>query len=317
MPLVVPAAVFTAFIAALLPASGTHTPTGATCQVTDPLSGQCTVYVQTAPSPQPVLPTQPPSNNAGAGAACLWDPAKDRLTTPPAGPVPCNTPYGYWSNYYGCYLAVEQPAPRVGDPAWQGHSPGDGAVYMCYQPQTDMFLLLWLQNPPPPSGGGVTPGQVAQVAIGRMNLSAISIGIDPGAASGRIGLVGMPVWMWAQSPSAQTYGPIAANASAGGITITATARVSAVTWDMGDGSQVTCQGPGTPYVPSDGMRRSPTCGHVYTLSSANQPGGQFTVTATSHWVVTWSGAGQSGTIQLPGLSRSTQITIGEAQVLVQ
>jgi hypothetical protein len=190
-------------------------------------------------------------------------------------------------------------------------------VYVCYQPQTDMFAIMWFPTPPAPSAAGVTPSQVAQVAIGRMNLSAISIGITPGTGSGRVGLVGVPVWMWVQSPSPQTFGPVSASASAGGMTITATAHVSAVTWDMGDGTHVTCTGPGTPYVPADGMRKSPTCGHVFAASSAGQPGGQFTVTATSQWVVTWSGAGQSGTIQLPGLSRSTNITIGEAQVLVQ
>ena len=43
----------------------------------------------------------------------------------------------------------------------------------------------------------------------------------------------------------------------------------------------------------------------------------YTVTATSDWVITWQGAGQSGTIPLDGLTRSVQISIGEAQVLVQ
>jgi hypothetical protein len=41
------------------------------------------------------------------------------------------------------------------------------------------------------------------------------------------------------------------------------------------------------------------------------------VTATSDWVITWSGAGQAGTIRLGGLTRSAEIAIGEAQVLVQ
>jgi hypothetical protein len=43
----------------------------------------------------------------------------------------------------------------------------------------------------------------------------------------------------------------------------------------------------------------------------------FTVTATSDWVISWQGAGQSGTIRLNGLARSVQIAVGEAQVLVQ
>jgi hypothetical protein len=127
----------------------------------------------------------------------------------------------------------------------------------------------------------------------------------------------MPVWMWVESPDAHTYGPATATASAGGITVTATARVFAITWAMGDGTEVVCHTTGTPYQPADGQRRSPDCGHVYDTSSANQASGSYTVTATSAWVVRWAGAGQTGTIRLNGLTRSAHITIGEAQVLVQ
>ena len=63
-------------------------------------------------------------------------------------------------------------------------------------------------------------------------------------------------------------------------------------------------------------KQSPDCGHIYMRSSANQPDKSYTVTATSDWIITWSGAGQTGTTRLGGLTRSTQITIGEAQVLV-
>ena len=41
------------------------------------------------------------------------------------------------------------------------------------------------------------------------------------------------------------------------------------------------------------------------------------MTATSDWVITWEGAGQTGTIRLNGLTRSVAIAVGEAQVLVQ
>ncbi len=72
-----------------------------------------------------------------------------------------------------------------------------------------------------------------------------------------------------------------------------------------------------PYKPSFGKQTSPDCGHVYELSSAGEPGGTYSVTATSSWVITWEGAGQSGTIRLDGLQRSVEITVGEAQVLVE
>ena len=85
---------------------------------------------------------------------------------------------------------------------------------------------------------------------------------------------------------------------------------------MGDGTEVVCDTAGTPYKPEFGRKDSPDCGHTYKKSSAGQTDDAYTVTATSSWVITWSGAGQTGTIRLDGLNRSTQIRIGEAQVLV-
>lgn len=284
------------------------------CQVTDPLTGECTVWV-TAPKTPNDNPSDGPKDT-GSGASCYWDGRNQGISKPPPGPVPCSSPDGYWSNAYSCYISPVDPPPPAGDPNWQGHEPGDGAVYHCYQPQTALLVAVWAQNPPPNSGGGPTPRDVAQLAVDQMRLSAVNIGIAPKPGPDSVGLVGMPVWMWAQNPDDHTVGPITASASAGNITIGATARLLKVTWDMGDGTEVVCNTAGTAYKPAYGRKQSPDCGHVYMKSSGDKPGGQFDVTATSDWVITWSGAGQSGTIRLGGLTRSTQITIGEAQVLV-
>jgi hypothetical protein len=148
-----------------------------------------------------------------------------------------------------------------------------------------------------------------------MGLKAIIIGIVPEPKPGRIGLVGMPTWMWVAQPSANTWGPITRTASAGGVTVTATAKVSKVVWSMGDGSSVTCTSPGTPYQDSYGKRSSPECGHTYTRTSLGQPGDAYHVSATSYWVVTWAGGGQTGIIDLD-FTANTQIKVGEMQVLV-
>ncbi|MER5556214.1 hypothetical protein ABT001_31875 [Streptomyces sp. NPDC002793] len=50
---------------------------------------------------------------------------------------------------------------------------------------------------------------------------------------------------------------------------------------MGDGTTVTCHGPGTPYAKSRG-------GHLYERPFSEQPGGRFKGTATAHWTVTWT-----------------------------
>jgi hypothetical protein len=288
------------------------------CQQKDPLSGQCTVSAEVQDSsPSPSTASVDGPKDTGPGQSCNFDPSEQGLSEPAAGPVPCSSKYGFWSNAYNCYISPVQPPPPAGDPSWQGHKPADGAVYLCYQPQTDIDIRIWAQDPPPGSASGPTPREVAQLAIDRLNLRAVDIGITPEPGPNRVGLVGMPVWLWVKAPDSHTFGPATASATAGGTTVTATARVQQISWDMGDGTEVVCATAGMPYRASYGNRRSPDCGHVYSTSSAGQPGERFTVTATSQWVVRWAGAGQTGTIRLDGLRRSVQIAVGEAQVLVE
>lgn len=302
------------FVAAALAQPSAYSD-GTVCEQMDPSTGQCLLWVTLPQSGPPPASDEGPQDT-GSGQACYWDPSKQGVVRPPAAPVPCTSQYGYWSNAYNCYVKPVDPQPLAGDPSWNGHEPGDGAVYFCFQPQTDLLTTFWAQDRPPGAGAGPSPREVAQVAVEEMNLRAIRIGIAPNPGPNSVGIVGMPVWMWAKNPDAHTFGPITATASAGGITITATARVLKVMWDMGDGTTVMCKTAGTPYDPSYGRKDSPTCGHQYLTSSADQPNERFEVSATTSWVITWSGAGQTGTIRLDGLVRSTQITIGEAQVLV-
>ena len=288
------------------------------CQQTNPATGECLIWVEAPGSPSdPGDGGSDGPKDTGTGSACYWDGTQQGISNPPPGPVPCSKGNGYWSNGYNCYISAVDPQPPAGDPSWQGHDPGDGAVYNCYQPQTDLLIMVWSADPPPNSGAGPTPREVAQLAIADMQLRAIDIGITPEPGEDSIGIVGMPVWMWAANPDSHTVGPITESASAGGITVTATAKLQKITWDMGDGSMVTCTTPGTPYKAAYGNTKSPDCGHVYEKSSSTKSGGKYTVTATSDWVITWEGAGQTGTIRLNGLTRSVAIAVGEAQVLVQ
>ena len=148
-----------------------------------------------------------------------------------------------------------------------------------------MLICIWSEDPPPNSGTGPTPREVAQLAIDQMNAHGHRHRHRTRARPDSIGLVGMPVWMWAANPDAHTCGPATASATAGGITVTATARVHQITWDMGDGTKVVCRTAGTPYKAAFGKQESPDCGHVYTTSSSHEPGDKFTVTATSDWVI--------------------------------
>jgi hypothetical protein len=204
------------------------------------------------------------------------------------------------------------PQPDKSEPVWAGHT--DGAIYDCVVPpaigrggllMAGWTIKYWSAAAPAPPPNPVT---LAQEAIATMNLKAITVGIVPDPSG--VGLVGMPNWMWVTNPTVNTWGPLTRSASAAGWTVTATAQVSKVTWNMGDGQVVVCNGPGTRYQDSYGKQQSPDCGHTYTRQGA------YTVRATSHWVITWAGIGQTGTIPMD-LTNTAALTIGEAQVLRQ
>ncbi|RMB57863.1 hypothetical protein EAX62_15540 [Tessaracoccus antarcticus] len=155
------------------------------------------------------------------------------------------------------------------------------------------------------------PRVLAQTAISRMDLHAIRIGSIPHTVEKSpmsLGVVGWNAWMWVDGASATTYGPVTKSASAGGYTVTATAQVAEVVWNMGNGDTITC-GKGTPYpATTEKDPESPDCGYRYTHD------GRYTITATTRWNITWVGIGQSGVIPME-LSATGVLAIAEIQVL--
>ncbi|MEU6653355.1 ATP/GTP-binding protein [Streptomyces sp. NPDC046900] len=212
------------------------------------------------------------------------------------------------------YTKVDQKPP-ADHPVWEGKDPKKNDLYFrsCSdggQDNPDGFVVVPTGQPPAPQ---VDPQELAQRAVDSMTL----LGPDVASprATGRY-IVGVPMWMWVdQSPT--TYGPNSASATAGGVTVTATAKVSKIVWKMGDGSVVTCHGPGEKYAAAYGRQESPTCGHTYTATSASRPAGTYTVTATSTWTVDWQvagGGGASGRL-LETRQSQMQVAIGELQVV--
>jgi len=276
----------------------------------DYYKGTCVIRVR--PPSGPVTPPGPGDRGGSGSRPVGGGPAK---CTQGGSVVPCATSLGWWSQSHACYARAMSPQPPLSDGVWGGRT--EGQIYNCVRPggrdwsgkwtDADISFLIWL--PSPPEGAPPDPRVLARDAVALMNLRAIDMGLVPESGPDRVGLVGLPNWMWVENPSPTTWGPVTRSASAGGFTVTATARVGRVSWDMGDGDVVQC-GAGTPYQDSFGLKFSPTCGHRYERQ------GRYTVTAASRWMVQWSGMGQSGTIPMT-LSTSKDITIGEMQVLNQ
>ncbi|TDW94582.1 hypothetical protein EV137_1899 [Kribbella pratensis] len=219
----------------------------------------------------------------------------------------CTSNLGNWSNGQQCYLRRLQPQPPKSDPSWQGHT--DGAVWICVREQGNRFVTRWIWLPGRPDTVVVDPVTLVYEAIGEMRLAPPLIKTAPGV--GQIGLVNMPVWMWV-TKTENTWGPIVRSASVPGLAVAVTAQVKAINWSMGDGKTVRCEGPGTPYDKSMGVKGSPTCGHRYVKTSRKLPNCKYPVTAVAQWDITWqSTLGDSGQISMTQQA-ATQLRIGEA-----
>lgn len=184
-------------------------------------------------------------------------------------------------------------------------------VYRCSGQGTHDALYrapVWIRDGQVP-GAAPSPEQLARRARAQLRLP------DPAIASSPAGtqLVRLPTWLWLDRAMWQ---PRSATASVPAVSVTATATPTSVSWVMGDGSTVTCFGPGTPF-PAHGDPRaaSPDCGHTFQRSSATSPGERFPATATVSWRITWSGGGASGT--LPDLTTTTAVSfrVAESQAL--
>lgn len=293
--------------------------------VTDPFGSSCGIGVTNPGSPG-TGGTQTPGGGGYAPAGFTPGPT----TCSSAGKtIPCQTDQGWWSAGGVCtngYVALEDP--QATPPA--GENAGVGAWYwcrpICPAGAIGCYSATFWSNTPPPGVITYTPAQAAAALAKTFVLTGINIGMAPadkvhtddpvGTGAYRRTWVGIPVWLWVASPTPTTWGPYSKSASLGGVTVTATAAVTGVTWSGGDGQTVNC-GAGTAFneaaMQTQLATDSPTCGFRFQHTSSSQPGGVNTVTATSHWVVQWTGGGTNGTIAEPDVSSAAQVRVGQLQ----
>jgi hypothetical protein len=280
---------------AIADGSGTHCP--------DP--AHCTVTAQGTDTPSSSGTGDGSSGPAGGGGGGSsgggGGPAPSAPSTPT--PPPCT------------YAAQPSYQPPAGTAT---HAPGSGAWYQatCYQDLNaaktgwvPILSMVWLSNPPPPAAVVPSPAQLAAEAQSQLTLTTPVIESNP--QPGLPQMVDVPMWSWLV---AGQFAPVSATASVPGVSVTATATPAAVVWNFGDGTSLTCAGPGTAYVPgSNPLIASPTCGHTYTRSSGS---GTFTVSATVEWNVTWAGAGLSGAFNNLATTATEQVRVEQNQALV-
>jgi hypothetical protein len=169
---------------------------------------------------------------------------------------------------------------------------------------------------PPPNTPLMPPEEAAYLAIAtklQINASGVGIGPDPDLSKWNMAVVGHSYWLWATGPT--HLGPVSDSAS--GRTVTLEANLTKVTFDMGDGNTVTCNGPGTPYPGDrDGLySKSPTCGYTYATTSRHHAGGTYPVRATTYWSVAYTAPDGAGTIPIV-LATQRNLKVGELQTVI-
>ena len=140
---------------------------------------------------------------------------------------------------------------------------------------------------------------------------APGIGPSPELNRWKMAAVGYPLWLWADGPT--HVGPV--SDSVGGLTVSLEAKVTKVTFRMGDGKTVSCAGRGQKWTRAvKPGAKSPSCGYSYTKPSL--PEGSYRVAAIANWAVTWTVNNESGVINVPAVD-TAELPVGELQVLVR
>lgn len=222
-----------------------------------------------------------------SGSACTYIPlpAKDAATFGPGGPTP------------GSWYFVKCPGRTL--------SIYNGA-------------LSWFPTAPPAQTAplAATPSALALQAADSLSLPPPVVNLNPSSFS----VVNLSSWLWI---GPQIWHSFRATATAGGVSATAVAVPESVSWSMGDGHSVVCDGPGTPYQPGIASDAQTTnCSYTYLTSSAGQPSddgsdpnkGAFRVSATITWGISWSATGVAGGGSLAPLHTSSTIPVRVEQV---
>ncbi len=180
-----------------------------------------------------------------------------------------------------------------------GLAGGPSRVQVCY----DVAVPL-----PAPDGtpAAADPAVLAAQAVARLSVPAPAVTISPHPSDNQwqVSAVGLPLWVWADDP-----GPVTSTVTEQGINIVMQASRGTVTFDWGDGTSSVCNQMRPRPANLDPLTPSPDCGHTYLRR------GDYTITATAGWAVTWQALGQSGTLPLSTRATSA-IPVREFQSLV-
>jgi hypothetical protein len=215
--------------------------------------------------------------------------------------VPCYDPDLGWLGQDGCRYKLD-PAPTNGGAPPAGKDPSSGAWYMRTCPVGNSGAsggLVWLDYRDAPILGTLITQALAELRMPRPR-----IGLNPAPPAPQV--VFVPTWLWV-NPA--IWRPQKATAAVPGLSVTAVATPTKVTWTTGDDSTTVCNGPGAAWTSTDKPLAASDCSHTYTTTSRTAPGGTFTLRAT----ITWSGGAFGGTE--PAATTADEVAIEVTELL--
>lgn len=157
------------------------------------------------------------------------------------------------------------------------------------------------------------PMVLAEQARAVMRLPEPVIGTAPELDKPRF--VNLASWMWIAEGDWEPV-TVTASVSAGAVTVVATPQ--RVVWDTGDGGQVVCTGPGTPFSRAAASENgSPDCGHTYTALPPGGAGAKVDLIAVWEWGISWSTTdGRGGELEDLTTSSSVAVAVSEIHSVV-
>lgn len=266
--------------------------------------------------------------SGGAEPTCAWHGVQH----------PCWDPdLGYFDTASGCYFTQADPQPAADDPSWGGNTSADGAVYLktCYDANNNAegAALVFLNKPPNIAAPPPTPATVAQMAVKKLQFARpVPHTAPPGQA-----VVGSPVWFWYETSDAthdETVGPQSQTVSLNGVSVSATATLVDVVWDLGHvdpatGQEATldCKGKGAGHPYADGLAQNPPADACIGQFGRTSPAGAakaattsgYDLTVTQYWTITTTnladGSHPWGPVDIQVSSDPLALQVNELQVL--
>jgi hypothetical protein len=202
----------------------------------------------------------------------------------------------------------------------EGQEVGDGLIfrYECWHPEMGC-------RTPAPSGAGclgediqdtfcgsflclfdaVNPPNLARLLVDGFveNLGPPVAAFSPADRT----LVNFDTYMWlTNAPADGVVGPW--SMSVPGLTVTAWATASDITWDMGDGTTLTC-----PVTRDEASAAAAPCSHVYQVSSVRQPGERYAGNVSMTFEVGWQATGAGSASGSLDALRSNPFTLAVAE----